>query len=147
MSSLFCTFSQLFQLMLSFSMLDILRLFLCNATDSTLITNKRPRVYFYARNRKILPTQQSACSHGTITKSTHSGGGVLMKRTNNQQTNWPGLIKNYQESGLSAAAWCRENNLKPHQLYYQLDKANGKKQAETKWLALDEPEVSTIKIK
>jgi len=67
-----------------------------------------------------------------------------MKRTNNQQTNWPELINNFQESGLSAAAWCRENNLKPHQLYYRLDKANGKKQAEPKWLALDEPEVSTI---
>ncbi len=68
---------------------------------------------------------------------------------NKEQADWPELIKDYQSSGLSAAAWCRENNLKPHQLYYRLDKAKDKKKAASKWLLLesDEPETESIKVK
>lgn len=67
---------------------------------------------------------------------------------NKKQADWLELIKDYQASGLSAAAWCRENNLKPHQLYYRLDKARGKKKAAPKWLPLesDEPETESVKI-
>ncbi len=68
---------------------------------------------------------------------------------NKEQADWSELIKGYQASGLSAAAWCRENNLKPHQLCYRLDKAKDKKKAAPKWLPLEssEPEAESIKIK
>lgn len=68
---------------------------------------------------------------------------------NKEQADWSELIKDYQASGLSAAAWCRENNLKPHQLHYRLDKAKGKKKAAPKWLPLEsaKPETESIKIK
>jgi len=67
---------------------------------------------------------------------------------NKEQADWSELIKEYRASGLSAAAWCRENNLKLHQLRYRLDKAKDKKKAAPKWLPLEaaEPETETLKI-
>lgn len=37
--------------------------------------------------------------------------------------NWTELIKDFQTSGQSMAVWCRNNNLKVHQLTYRLQKA------------------------
>lgn len=37
--------------------------------------------------------------------------------------NWAELINDFQTSGQSMAVWCRNNNLKVHQLSYRLQKA------------------------
>ena len=51
--------------------------------------------------------------------------------------NWTELISNYQASGQSMAAWCRNNNLKVHQLTYRLQKAKEKSAAAASWLPVD----------
>ena len=52
--------------------------------------------------------------------------------------NWTELIKDFQASGQSMAVWCRNNNLKVHQLTYRLQKTkepSAKKP--TSWLPVD----------
>ena len=59
----------------------------------------------------------------------------------NKQANlvdWAELINNYRTSGQSMSSWCGVNNLKVHQLTYQLQKEKRTKTRETtNWLPLD----------
>lgn len=50
--------------------------------------------------------------------------------------NWTELIKDYRASGQSMAAWCRNNNLKVHQLTYRLQKAK-ERSTTTSWLPVN----------
>ena len=71
----------------------------------------------------------------------------------NKQANlvdWAELIKDYRASNQSMVAWCQANNLKVHQLTYQLQKEKRSKPFEsTNWLPLDSSETadSTITVK
>ena len=68
----------------------------------------------------------------------------------NEQADWAKCISQFQASGMSMAAWCRENNIKVHQLRYHLYKETGKKNtAKARWLPLlpDQPEISGLLIK
>lgn len=52
--------------------------------------------------------------------------------------NWTELIKDFQASGQSMAAWCHSNNLKVHQLAYRLQKAREESAQKTaSWLPVD----------
>ncbi len=58
----------------------------------------------------------------------------------NKQANlvdWAELINNYRASGQSMSSWCQANNLKVHQLTYQLQKEKRTKTRETTKCALD----------
>jgi hypothetical protein len=74
-----------------------------------------------------------------------------MSIQNEQPVDWAGCIAQYQASGQSAAAWCRENNIKVHQLRYRLHRANNKSEngSGTSWLPLlpDEPNRPALLIK
>jgi len=71
----------------------------------------------------------------------------------NKQANlvdWAELIKDYRASGQSMSSWCQVNNLKVHQLTYQLQKEKRNKTLEsTNWLplGLGETADSTITVK
>jgi len=52
--------------------------------------------------------------------------------------NWPELINDFQSSGQSMAVWCRNNNLKVHQLTYRLQKTKETSAVkQTSWLPID----------
>ena len=60
----------------------------------------------------------------------------MSKQANSE--NWTELINDFQASGQSMAAWCRNNNLKVHQLTYRLRKAKEASAAKTtNWLPID----------
>ena len=60
----------------------------------------------------------------------------MSKQANSE--NWTELINDFQASGQSMAAWCRNNNLKVHQLTYRLRKAKEASAAKpTNWLPVD----------
>ena len=68
----------------------------------------------------------------------------------NEQPDWVKRITQFQASGMSIAAWCRENNVKVHQLRYRLYKEAGKKnKPKARWLPLlpEVPETSALLIK
>jgi len=71
----------------------------------------------------------------------------------NKQANlvdWAELIKDYRASNQSMVAWCQANDLKVHQLTYQLQKEKRNKPYErTNWLplGLSETADSTIAVK
>jgi len=63
---------------------------------------------------------------------------------------WAELIKDYRASAQSMSAWCQANNLKVHQLTYQLQKEKRSKPFESaNWLplGLEETADSTITVK
>lgn len=73
-----------------------------------------------------------------------------MSMQNEQPIDWNEHIEQFQASGQSAAAWCRENNIKVHQLRYRLHRANNKEnRTGTSWLPLppDEPNRPALLIK
>jgi hypothetical protein len=50
---------------------------------------------------------------------------------------WPELINNFQSSGQSMVFWCRNNNLKVHQLTYRLQKTKETSAVkQTSWLPI-----------
>jgi hypothetical protein len=64
-------------------------------------------------------------------------GGFFMNKQANL-VDWAELITNYRASGQSMSSWCQANNLKVHQLTYQLQKEKRTKPLETtNWLPLD----------
>lgn len=71
----------------------------------------------------------------------------------NKQANpvdWAELIKGYRASNQSMTAWCQANNLKVHQLTYQLQKEKRNQPFEsTNWLplGLSETADTTITVK
>ncbi|EYE87199.1 hypothetical protein Q428_14640 [Fervidicella metallireducens AeB] len=73
----------------------------------------------------------------------------IRQRQNN--LNWDELIQNFQESGLSAPKWCKENGIKLSQLRWQLKKRKTFNNEEIQWVQLKETPVSisnsiTVKI-
>lgn len=59
-------------------------------------------------------------------------------RNENLKTIWEKRIKHYKESGLSMNRWCKDNDIKVHQLYYWLKKFNNEdsiqQETERNWL-------------
>jgi len=73
-----------------------------------------------------------------------------MSKQSEQSVDWAERIAQFQASGQSAAAWCRENNIKDHQLRYRLHRINGREsEPGARWLPLlpDEPNSPTLLIK
>ena len=67
-----------------------------------------------------------------------------------EQPDWVKRITQFQASGMSMAAWCRENNVKVHQLRYRLHKeARTESKLKSTWLPLlpEVPETSALLIK
>jgi transposase-like protein len=56
-----------------------------------------------------------------------------------RQKLWETRITEFKTSGQSAAAWAKENNIKPNQLYYWLRKEKRKEDKESTitWLPID----------
>lgn len=54
---------------------------------------------------------------------------------------WKERFDAWKTSGLSAAEWCRKQNIKVHQMYYWIRKfkeeSNQKQGSETKWLSVN----------
>lgn len=73
----------------------------------------------------------------------------FIQRQNN--LNWDELIQNFQESGLSAPKWCKENGIKLSKLRWQLKKKNKvNSNEEIQWVQLKEKSISlsnTITVK
>lgn len=65
---------------------------------------------------------------------------------------WKKRVAAFKESGKSARSWCKENDLKEHQLRYWLEKyddlQNNTKQSQkqdTKWISVDVKEKTVYK--
>lgn len=57
---------------------------------------------------------------------------------------WKERVAAYKESRQSARSWCKDNDLKEHQLRYWLEKYDlpmQTKQVDTKWISVDVKEV------
>ena len=62
--------------------------------------------------------------------------------------NWAELINDFQTSGQSMAVWCRNNNLKVHQLSYRLQKAKETTANKaTSWLPVNLSGDATLTVK
>ncbi|MGL4522853.1 MAG: IS66 family insertion sequence element accessory protein TnpA [Bacilli bacterium] len=64
------------------------------------------------------------------------------------QSIWNQRIKDFKQSGLSKSEWCRNENLKLHQLYYWLDKAtknNGQQPEKKQWYKVEDVLSSDVK--
>lgn len=61
-----------------------------------------------------------------------------------KRTEWKARFDAWQSSELSAAEWCREQNLNIHQMYYWIGKFKEKtfssEESKTKWLTVNLPD-------